>query len=62
MGALAQSSYLSGIIICVVALGIRLSPAAIGPGGALFTAPLFSHWRIILTMLYPKLNAPLPLH
>lgn len=39
MGALAQSSYLSGILICVVALGIRLSPAAIGPGGALFTAP-----------------------
>lgn len=39
MSALAQSTYLSGIIICVVALGIPLSPAAIGPGGALFTAP-----------------------
>ena len=39
MSALAQSTYLSGIIICIVALGIPLSPAAIGPGGALFTAP-----------------------
>lgn len=39
MSAVAQSTYLSGIIICVVALGIPLSPAAIGPGGALFTAP-----------------------
>lgn len=39
MSALAQSTYLSGIIISVVALGIPLSPAAIGPGGALFTAP-----------------------
>lgn len=39
MSALAQSTYLSGIIISVMALGIPLSPAAIGPGGALFTAP-----------------------
>lgn len=39
MSALAQSTYLSGIIICVGALGIPLSPAAIGPGAALFAAP-----------------------
>lgn len=39
MSALAQSTYLSGIIIPLVAVGIPLSPTAIGPGSALFNAP-----------------------
>lgn len=39
MSALSQSTYLSGIIIPLIALGIPLSPTAIGPGSALFNAP-----------------------
>lgn len=39
MSALVQSTYLSGIIIPLIAIGIPLSPTAIGPGGALFNAP-----------------------
>lgn len=39
MSALAQSTYLSGIIIPLIALGIPLSPTSIGPGSALFNAP-----------------------
>ena len=39
MSALAQSTYLSGIIIPLIALGVPLSPTAIGPGSALFNAP-----------------------
>lgn len=39
MSALIQSTYLSGIIIPLIALGIPLSPVAIGPGSALFNAP-----------------------
>lgn len=39
MSSVIQSTYLSGIIIPLLALGIPLSPVAIGPGGALFNAP-----------------------
>lgn len=39
MSALGQATYLSGIIIPLIALGIPLSPVAIGPGSALFNAP-----------------------
>lgn len=39
MSALAHSTYLSGIIIPLIALGIPLSPTSIGPGSALFNAP-----------------------
>jgi len=39
MGALIQATYLSGIIIPLIALGIPLSPVSIGPGSALFNAP-----------------------
>ncbi len=39
MSALAQATYLSGLIIPILALGIPLSPASIGPGSALFNAP-----------------------
>ena len=39
MSALAQSTYLSGLMISMIALGIPLSPSAIGPGAAFFNAP-----------------------
>ncbi|NLJ78937.1 MAG: tripartite tricarboxylate transporter TctA family protein, partial [Tissierellia bacterium] len=39
MSALIQATYISGIIIPLTAIGIPLSPTAIGPGGALFNAP-----------------------
>ncbi len=37
--AMAQSTYMSQIVIPLLALGIPLSPVAIGPGSALFNAP-----------------------
>ncbi len=39
MSGVVQATYLSGIIIPLLALGIPLSPVAIGPGNALFNAP-----------------------
>ncbi len=43
MSAVVQATYLSGIIIPLLALGIPLSPVAIGPGNALFRAdPVFT--------------------
>lgn len=43
MSALIQSTYLSGLMISIVAIGIPLAPSAIGPGAAFFEAPpLFS--------------------
>ena len=39
MSGLIQATYLSGIIIPLLALGIPLSPTSIGPGSALFNAP-----------------------
>jgi uncharacterized RDD family membrane protein YckC len=39
MEALAQATYMSGILIPLIALGIPLSPVAIGPGNPLFNAP-----------------------
>lgn len=39
MSAVVQATYLSGIIIPLFALGIPLSPVALGPGAALFNAP-----------------------
>lgn len=39
MVAVAQATYLAGIIIPIVAIGIPLSPSSIGPGGALYNAP-----------------------
>lgn len=39
MSSVIQSTYLSGIIIPLLALGIPLSPVALGPGAALFNAP-----------------------
>jgi hypothetical protein len=38
MSSIIQSTYMSGIVIPLLALGIALSPVAIGPGGALFNA------------------------
>ncbi len=39
MNGIAHASYLSGTIIPLVAIGIPLSPVAIGPASALFNAP-----------------------
>lgn len=39
MSAIAQATYISGIVIPLIALGIPLSPTSIGPGSALFNAP-----------------------
>jgi uncharacterized RDD family membrane protein YckC len=39
MEALAQATYISGILIPLIALGIPLSPVALGPGNPLFNAP-----------------------
>lgn len=43
MSSLIQATYISGILIPVIALGLPLSPASIGPGIALFDAnPVFT--------------------
>lgn len=43
MGALAQSTYMAGTLIPLIALGIPLSPVAIGPANPLFQAePVFT--------------------
>ena len=39
MAALAHSTYLSGLIIPLLAIGLPLSPVAVGPANALFNAP-----------------------
>lgn len=39
MEALAQGTYIAGILIPLIALGTPLSPVAIGPGNPLFNAP-----------------------
>ncbi|WP_071131668.1 tripartite tricarboxylate transporter permease [Enterococcus timonensis] len=39
MSALSHATYLSGLIIPLIALGIPLSPVAVGPANALFNAP-----------------------
>ncbi len=39
MSAVVQATYLSGIIIPLLALGIPLSPVSLGPGAALYNAP-----------------------
>ena len=48
MSALIQSTYLSGILIPLIALGVPLSPVSIGPGIALFEAePVYQSTRNI---------------
>lgn len=43
MEALAQATYIAGILIPLIALGVPLSPVAIGPGNPLFNAePVFN--------------------
>lgn len=39
MEALANATYIAGTLIPLIALGVPLSPVAIGPGQALFNAP-----------------------
>ncbi len=62
MSALGQATYLSGIIIPLIALGIPLSPTSIGPGSALFNAPpvftvdnnlhhMLSSWEFVAAIL-----------
>lgn len=62
MSALGQATYLSGIIIPLMAIGLPLSPTAIGPGGALFNAPpiftvennlhhILDKWEFIVAIL-----------
>lgn len=62
MAAIVQATYLSGIIIPLIALGIPLSPTAIGPGSALFNAPpiftidnnmhhMLNTWEFILAII-----------
>ena len=44
MSSVIQATYISGILIPLIALGIPLSPASIGPGIALFEAdPVFTN-------------------
>jgi putative tricarboxylic transport membrane protein len=54
MEALAQSTYIAGTLIPLIALGIPLSPVAIGPANPLFNAePVFSlehNMHHVLTM------------
>lgn len=39
MDGLTNASYISGILIPLIAIGLPISPIAIGPGNALFNAP-----------------------
>ncbi|EZH65278.1 tripartite tricarboxylate transporter TctA family protein [Bacillaceae bacterium JMAK1] len=39
MDSLTSATYMSGILIPLIAIGLPLSPVAIGPGNALFNAP-----------------------
>src|SRR5699024_9512801 len=39
MDSLTNASYIAGILVPVLAIGIPISPMAIGPGNALFNAP-----------------------
>lgn len=39
MDSLTNATYISGILIPLIAIGLPLSPMAIGPGNALFNAP-----------------------
>ena len=55
MSAVAQATYLSGVIIPLLAIGIPLSPVSIGPANALFTAePVLT----IENNLYHLLSTP----
>ena len=54
MAALIQSTYISGILIPLIAVGVPLSPVSIGPGIALFDAePVFSQGKNIHHLLSP---------
>src|SRR5690625_7557119 len=39
MDGLTISAYLAGVLVPLIALGVPLSPTALGPGIALFNAP-----------------------
>ncbi|MGX7013508.1 tripartite tricarboxylate transporter permease [Vagococcus silagei] len=54
MTALAQSTYISGIMISIVAIGLPMAPSAIGPGAAFFEAPPVFSIGNTITDMYPK--------
>lgn len=54
MSALVQSTYMSGLVISLVALGIPLAPSAIGPGAAFFEAPPIFKIGDNITTQFPK--------
>lgn len=68
MSALGQATYLSGIIIPIMGIGLPLSPSALGPGGALFNAPpvftvennlyhILDTWEFILAIMIGAITA-----
>lgn len=54
MNALAQGTYLSGLLISIVALGIPLAPSAIGPGAAFFESPPVFKIGATITQAYSQ--------
>ncbi|MGO2082622.1 tripartite tricarboxylate transporter permease [Vagococcus sp.] len=54
MSALAQSTYISGLMISIIALGLPIAPSAIGPGAAFFEAPPVFKIGHTITDQYPK--------
>ncbi|MBP1041775.1 tripartite tricarboxylate transporter permease [Vagococcus sp. BWB3-3] len=54
MSALVQGTYMSGLVICLVALGIPLAPSAIGPGAAFFEAPPIFEIGNTITSQFPQ--------
>lgn len=53
MSALAQATYLSGIMISIIALGVPIAPSAIGPGAAFFESPPVFKIGHTITDMYP---------
>lgn len=54
MSALVQGTYMSGLVISLIALGIPLAPSAIGPGAAFFEAPPLFEIGNTITSQFPK--------
>ncbi|MGX7024355.1 tripartite tricarboxylate transporter permease [Vagococcus hydrophili] len=54
MNALAQGTYISGLLISIVAIGIPLAPTAIGPGAAFFESPPVFKIGATITQAYSQ--------
>src|SRR5690625_7138544 len=53
MDGLTNSAYLAGVLVPLIALGVPLSPTALGPGIALFNAPpVFTEDHNMIQILY----------